>query len=176
MASSKRSVLRPPRAAAIDSGQVTGKPGSDPQAVIAAIRRIAQAIRIASRRNERQRGASTAQMLVLSTLAGAREPIALKLLALRTNTHQSSASVVVSKLVDRGLVRRLRAAHDARLQQLSLTGEGRKIVASAPVDAASEQLLAALSGMARRDVADLSRLLHELVEKLETVQRERAAN
>jgi DNA-binding MarR family transcriptional regulator len=136
----------------------------DAQCVIDSIRRIVQATRVASRRSEHDVGASAAQLSVLANLAHGAA-MSLNELAKRTATHQSSASVVVSKLVERGLVRRTRSTSDARRQQLSLTVGGRKLARVAP-DAVPQQFLAALAAMPRRDVGNLARLLKQFVTNL----------
>ncbi|MHB1225811.1 MAG: MarR family winged helix-turn-helix transcriptional regulator, partial [Gemmatimonadaceae bacterium] len=54
-------------------------------------------------------------------------------LAERTHTHQSSASVVVRRLVERGLVRRDADPADRRRRHLTLTAAGRRLVRDAPI-------------------------------------------
>src|SRR5262245_81630 len=97
---------------------------SDTQAVLDAIRQIVQALRESSRWSERHVGLSGAQLFVLQALAEA-PGISLNELAARTHTHQSSVSVVVTRLVDAGLVRRGRSGLDARSVTLSLSPRGR---------------------------------------------------
>lgn len=50
----------------------------------------------------------------------------------QTFTHQSSVSVVVARLVERGLVSRKPSRKDRRRLELALTAKGRKILKSAP--------------------------------------------
>ena len=65
--------------------------------VLDAIRRIVQALRESSRAAEKGVGLSSAQLFVLQTLQET-PGLSLNELAERTRTHQSSVSVVVTKL------------------------------------------------------------------------------
>ena len=92
--------------------------------VLDSIRRIVRALRESSRETERSIGLGAAQLFVLQRLAGA-PPLSINELADRTLTHQSSVSVVVSRLVEGGLVARTRAATDGRRVEITLTAAGR---------------------------------------------------
>jgi DNA-binding MarR family transcriptional regulator len=107
-----------------------------------ALRRIVRGLRVSSRAAERELGLSSAQLFVLQRLA--EEPGAsLGRLAERTLTDPSSVSVVLARLVERGLVRRGTAPDDARRLSLSLTAAGRALVRRAP-EPAQARLAAAL--------------------------------
>jgi DNA-binding MarR family transcriptional regulator len=67
-------------------------------------------------------------------------------LAERTFTHQSTVSVVVTRLVGRGLVRRNRADDDARRAELALTTSGRLLLNRA-MSSALALLIDALDAM-----------------------------
>src|SRR4029453_9455083 len=54
-------------------------------------------------------------------------------LAERTATHQSSVSVVVRRLVERGLVVRTPSAADKRRIEIDVTPAGRALLAEAPI-------------------------------------------
>jgi DNA-binding MarR family transcriptional regulator len=130
----------------------TARPGGvldDPatRAVLDAVRHIVRTLREASRGAERTVGVSAAQLFVLHRLAGARA-LSVNELAARTVTHQSSVSVVVTKLEAQGLVSRVRAADDARRVDVSLTAAGRAVLARAPA-AAQDRLIAALALLGR---------------------------
>jgi len=129
------------------------------------IRRIVRALREGSRAAERTLGLSAAQVFVLQRLA-AGPALSVKELAARTLTHQSSVSVVVSKLCARGLVARATSALDARQSELTLTRQGRALVDRAPVHAPQDRLIAglALIGPAsrRRLAAELRRLVEAM--------------
>ena len=79
--------------------------------------------------------------------------------------------MVVTKLVERGLVQRATSKHDARRQELELTPQGRALVRRMP-EAAHDALLRALVGMKRPEVRQLARLMtvfvHEVAQPLTT--------
>lgn len=95
------------------------------------IRRLVRAIRVSSTASERAVGLSAAQLFALRQIA-LRPNQSLNELAKRTLTTQSSVSEVVTRLVDQGLVARNTSALDRRRAELSLTDEGRKVLARAP--------------------------------------------
>jgi DNA-binding MarR family transcriptional regulator len=134
------------------------------RAVLDSIRRIVRALRESSRKTERSVGLGAAQLFVLQRLAGA-PPLSINELAERTLTHQSSVSVVVSRLVRGGLVARTRAAADGRRVEITLTAAGRALLERAPA-AAQDRLIGALGllGVAARK--DLAGHLGRLVEAM----------
>ena len=134
---------------------------ADVRDVLNSIRRIVRWLRVSSRAAEKVVGLSAAQLFVMSRLQ-AESAMSLNELAERTLTHQSSASVVVSRLVDRGLVQRSRSDRDARRIELRLTPAGRRLLARAP-HAAQEQLVAGLQRMNARDLRRLSDLLQRFL-------------
>ncbi|HEU4564086.1 MAG TPA: MarR family winged helix-turn-helix transcriptional regulator [Gemmatimonadaceae bacterium] len=137
----------------------------DVSAVLDGIRCITRALRVSSREAEQRLGVSGAQLFVLQQLA--QSPArSLNELAQRTRTDQSSASVVVSRLVARGLVAREVAVDDGRRVTLRVTPAGRAIVRRAPA-AAQARLVAALERLPRAQVATLARALAALGTALE---------
>jgi DNA-binding MarR family transcriptional regulator len=138
-----------------------GAAADEAREVMDAIRRIVRALRVASRGAERRVGVSAAQLFVLHTLAE-DGPLSINALAARTLTHQSSVSVVVQRLVDRGLVGRARSASDRRRLELSLTPHGRRILARSP-GPAQDKLIGSIEAMAPRDRRQLAALLTQLV-------------
>ena len=72
--------------------------------------------------------------------------LSLGALAERTHTDPSSVSVVVSRLVARGLVRRTASTEDARRAEIRLTPRGRALVLRAP-EASQTRLVEALSAL-----------------------------
>ena len=96
---------------------------SDIDEIVRAIRVLSRGVNSSSRGAEQRWRVSSAQLLVLRILA--ESPSAsVNDLAAQTDTHQSTVSVVVGRLVRRGLVRRRRAADDARRTELALTPAG----------------------------------------------------
>ena len=113
--------------------------------VVNALRRIVRAIHQSHRLAEQRWHLSSAQLLVLQRLAES-PALSVNELADRTFTHQSTVSVVVTRLVRRGLVRRSRAGHDARRAELQLTAPGRLLLDRA-MTSAQGQLIDALDAM-----------------------------
>ena len=137
--------------------------------VLDAVRRIVQTLHESSRSAERNLGVSGAQLFVLQRLA--ESPAAsLNELAERTHTHQSSVSVVVTKLVDRGLVRRSKASGDARRLELSVTAAGRRLAERAP-HAAQDRLIAAVNKLSLPRRALLADVLTDLAQAVAGVRR-----
>jgi MarR family transcriptional regulator, lower aerobic nicotinate degradation pathway regulator len=128
------------------------------------VRRLVQALRLASRAAERQLGISGAQLFVLQRL-GEHPGASVNALAGHTATHQSSVSVVVRRLLERGLVERSPSAEDRRRAVLTLSPRGRALLRRAPASpgATLQAALARLSPTARHGFArGLSALLAEL--------------
>lgn len=130
--------------------------------ILDSIRRIVRALRTSSAQSERAAGLSAAQLFVLSRL-DQTPATSLNELAQRTLTHQSSASVVVSRLVERGLVRRRRCGNDGRRWELSVTARGRAALKAAP-RATQDQLIDVLLKMPQARLRTLAALLREVVE------------
>lgn len=128
-------------------------------------RRIVRQLRESSRAAEQQFGLTGAQLFVLHTLAH-YPSLSLNEVAEHTCTHQSTVSVVVSRLVDRGLVTREASSQDARRLVLSLTKQGRELLRRAP-DAVQEKLVHGINSMPQRDRARLADLLGQLVSNME---------
>ncbi|HET9426152.1 MAG TPA: MarR family winged helix-turn-helix transcriptional regulator [Gemmatimonadaceae bacterium] len=121
-----------------------------------AIRAIVRALRINTRAIELEIGISLAQLFVLQQVAE-RPANSLNDLAERTATHQSSVSVVVRRLVDRGLVTRQAASDDKRRVQIALTPTGEKLLVGAPRTIQTRLMTAfeTLSAQEQQQLADL---------------------
>lgn len=131
---------------------------------IDALRRIVRAIRLSARHAERELGLSGAQLFVLQQL-GASSARSLNELAERTRTHQSSVSVVVRRLVARGLVTRARAAEDTRRVELALSKAGRALLRRFP-PAAQIHLIQAIAGLSPSQRQDLASTLELVVRRM----------
>lgn len=134
------------------------------RAALDALRHIVQGIRLSDVRAERHTGLSGAQLFVLQQLAE-RPAQSLNELAVRTRTHQSSVSTVVTRLVGRGLVSRRRADEDGRRLVLELTPAGRGLLTGAP-ETAQTRLIAALERLPRPELSALAATLEGLVTAL----------
>jgi DNA-binding MarR family transcriptional regulator len=140
------------------------KAEADVRLILDHFRRIVRVLRESSRAAEQRFGLTGAQLFVLQALA--QQPSqSLTDLATQTRTHQSTVSVVVSRLVERGLVARTAAADDARRLELTLTRAGRDLVRRSP-HAAQERLFASIEGLPARERAP-AKLLGALVEAME---------
>jgi DNA-binding MarR family transcriptional regulator len=125
------------------------------------LRRIVRVLRESSRESEALLGVTGAQLFVLKALAGS-PALSLNDLAARTRTHQSTVSVVVSRLVTRGLVRRAPSAADRRRVELSLTSRGRALLSRAPL-AAQHALIEGIERLPRAQRKGLAAALRSLV-------------
>ena len=139
------------------------------RALLDAIRRIVQSLHASSRDSQRRIGLSAAQLFVLRTLAGA-DGLSINELAARTFTHQSSVSVVASRLEQRRLVRRRVDPADARRRLIVLTPAGRRMLQSAP-GAAQEQLVAAVRALPVSSRRSTARVLGSLADAMAAAAR-----
>jgi MarR family transcriptional regulator, lower aerobic nicotinate degradation pathway regulator len=135
---------------------------ADARRVLNSLRQIVRSLRVSSREAEQRVGLTGAQLFVLQCLSR-HSPCSVNELAARSATDQSSVSVVVSRLVARGYVKRATSKVDRRRVELSLSASGRALLTSAP-EAVQDRLLAALGSLARAELSQLSQLLNKLVE------------
>ena len=137
-------------------------PRADVVRVVDAIRSIIQSLRISGRAVEQELGISSAQLYVLQALAE-RPDQSINDLAYNTFTHQSSVSMVVSRLVASDLVRRSTSRGDARRVSISLTPAGRALVRKAP-HTAQTRLIAGLQTFSRGELRALGDYLEAVAE------------
>jgi len=121
------------------------------------LRSIVRSFRLNTRMIEAKLGISAAQLYVLQQLDD-RPALSLSDIADRTGTHQSSASVVVRRLTERGFVQRSTAKEDRRRVELELTEAGRDLLKRAPKTIQGD-LIAGSEGMSEADRARLADLL-----------------
>lgn len=133
------------------------RPDDHLNAVVNALRRITQAIRLSSSAVHDALGITGAQLFVLQQLA-ACPGASLRQLAEATLTDQSSVSVVVSRLVGAGHVARRVAASDARRTELTLTDRGRALLRRAP-RLAQTRLMTSLRGVPTTQLRVTARVL-----------------
>lgn len=138
---------------------------TDVRRAMDALRRIVRVLRVSGTAAERDHGVSGAQLFVLQQLEE-MPATSLRELAARTATDQSSVSVVVRRLVARGLVGRKAARGDARRAELAITAAGRTLVRRAPA-AAPGRLRDALIALPVRVRTPLTRGLTMLAARLE---------
>ena len=137
---------------------------SESTRILDAIRRLVRHLRLADRAAQSELGISGAQLFVLAEL-GKTPALSLNDVAARTRTDQSSVSVVVSRLVESGLITRDRDTRDGRRLVLHLTDKGRGLLERAPA-VPQELIINAVDRLpesARRKFADsLTALVDEL--------------
>lgn len=138
---------------------------SEVRAALDGLRRIVQALRTGGRpARDRRSSLPSAQLFALQQI-GENPSATVNDLAALTFTHQSSVSVVVQRLVERGLARKVTARDDRRRQRLALTASGRRMVERAPV-AVPERLIAAIAALPPEDRKVLARSLLQIAQKV----------
>jgi DNA-binding MarR family transcriptional regulator len=137
----------------------------DIDAVVQGLRRIVKALESYSRDVEFSFGLTGPQLWAIKTLARAGA-LPVSRLAEELAVHQASASLLVSRLERRELLRRLRSKKDRRVVLLSLTRRGRQIAARAP-DAAQGKLLHGLLQMRPNEVRSIRRAVTRMVSAME---------
>ena len=137
---------------------------TEAQALLEALRAVARELRLTEQRERPQLGLPPAQLRVLRELA-LRPANSLGELAARTYTDPSSASVVVQRLVERGLVARVESEEDRRRTTIATSPEGSALAARAPADAVA-RVADAITPMGGDQVASLSQTLRTLARQL----------
>lgn len=130
------------------------------------VRHLVGTLQSSARAVEQRTGVTNAQLFLLRALKD-REPLSLGELAALAGTQQSTASLVVKRLVRSGLVRRRASPDDRRRVLLSLTPRGQKRLRRAPVPATA-RLLEALEGLTAVELRALTRGLDALERELGT--------
>jgi DNA-binding MarR family transcriptional regulator len=128
-------------------------------------RRLVSIILSASKTTEREIGLSTAQFFVLQKLSDGRARSVNELAEL-TRTHQSSVSVVIKKLVAKGMIISAQAEDDARKLALSLSAKGHSVLHSSNAEAVQDRLLRAIGILSNEEANELRRLLQIVVDEL----------
>jgi DNA-binding MarR family transcriptional regulator len=134
---------------------------SEGKRVLNSIRQLVRALRLYDREAQSKYGISAAQMFVLHALEQ-DEVLSLNELAERTATDQSSASVVVQRLVDAEYVTRTPRKDDRRHVELRLTQRGRGVIRRSPPPA-QQRILAAIDAMPPRERKLFADLLENFV-------------
>ena len=129
------------------------------------IRRIVQALR-SSHRTAGKMNLTGAQLFVIATLGEAEVPMSVGELAAQTRTDQSTVSVVVSRLVEKGLIKRTTSSKDSRRAELTLTTKGKGIQKKAPSTVPQQKLAAALEKLSAKDATLFARLLSHIVDEM----------
>jgi DNA-binding MarR family transcriptional regulator len=147
--------------------QLEESPGDDAAQVLDSLRRIVRGLRATAHRVERDLGISGAQLFVLREVA-AEPGLSIRRLSERTLTDPSSVSVVVARLVERGLITRRRDRADGRASALSLTARGKTLLRRAP-EPFQARLVRALQALPRARLRRLNADLGEVVREVRVV-------
>ncbi len=139
---------------------------TDTQRILDAIRRLVRQLRLFDRAAQSRLGLSAAQLFILAEL-GKTPALSLGELADRTHTDQSSASTVVTRLVEAGLVARQRSPRDARRLVLTLTRAGRAALRKAP-PVAQQVLVGLIDALPPAERKRFADTFTEIVEEMGT--------
>ena len=99
--------------------------------VLITLRRIIRAIDMRSRRLMQQAGFTGPQLLVLQAL-GQHEEMTAGDLAREVNLSQGTVTSILDRLEKRDLIQRIRSHTDRRKVYVTLTGEGKEKLSTAP--------------------------------------------
>ena len=121
--------------------------------MLRSLRQLVHGLRATSYAVENELGLTGAQLFVLRELA-AEPDVSIRRLSERTMTDPSSASVVVARLVERGLVNRRRDPADGRRSVLSVSRRGHAILERSP-EPYQAKLFAALQTLPRQRLRQL---------------------
>jgi DNA-binding MarR family transcriptional regulator len=135
---------------------------SDLVRILNAVRALNHSIRVSGRAAEQHLGISSAQHHILQELSE-RPAQSINELAANSYTHQSSVSMVVRRLLEKGLVKRQHSAQDARRVAISLTSTGRALIRKAP-STWDSRFLAGLRGLSRSELRSIAACLTTLAE------------
>ena len=122
-----------------------------------ALREMIRAFNVVTKKLERGHGVSGAQLETLEMLRD-NPGLTPSDIAARSATDQSTASVIVGRLSENGLVERRRADGDRRRSHLTITPEGERVLASAPTSVTA-RLREAFLRMAHAERVMLTQLL-----------------
>lgn len=141
------------------------RPNPDVTAIVSGLRRVVRALELYSHEVRRDYGLTAPQLWALKTLA--REgPLTVNQLAAQLHVHQSSASLLVNRLEQRGLVHRSRTEADRRFVRIAPTEEAVAFLAAAP-EPAQGRLLHGLSAMPPTRLRNIRRAVEDLVGAME---------
>jgi len=131
-------------------------PGAPGRAMFA-LREVLRAFNVATKKFERRFGLSGAQLETLEILRD-NPGLSPSDIAHRSATDQSTASVVVKRLADSGLVERRQCDGDRRRSHLEITEKGEALLAQAPPSVPT-RLREAFMRMAQPERVTLTHLL-----------------
>jgi DNA-binding MarR family transcriptional regulator len=133
---------------------------NDGHRVLNSFRAIVKSLRLADRAGLQEHGLGASQLYVLHELKR-DAPLSVNTLAERTATDQSTVSVVVAKLIAKGLVTGERSEVDARRVDLTLTARGRSLAKQLPPPI-QHSIIEAVEQLPRARARALAESLHEI--------------
>lgn len=137
---------------------------SDAHSVLNSFRSLVKSLRLADRAGLKEYGLGASQLYVLHELKR-DSPLSVNDLAARMATDQSTVSVVVSKLIDKGFVARERSESDARRLDLTLTAKGHLAVKNLPPPI-QHKIIDGVQRLPRARAKALAEALREICEVL----------
>lgn len=143
-------------------GRMSKQVPTEGERILNSVRRLVRALRLFDRQAHTKHGITAAQVYVLHTLHQ-EDGLSMNELAARTATDQSSASVVVQRLVEAGYATRTPKKEDRRHVELRLTPKGRAVVRKSPPPA-QQRILAAIESMPPRDRKAFAELFDTFLE------------
>ena len=132
------------------------------EVIMNALRKIVQVLRHSSTQCEMMSGLTGAQFFVLK-LIGSNDGLSVNELAMRTCTHQSTVSEVVSRLEAKQLVQRHKSTSDGRRTEIYITSAGKEKLLVGFMTA-QEYLMQAIRTFSPEKSFHLAQLLNELVQ------------
>ena len=148
-----------------------GRTGSrDAAAALTSIRTLVAALTQSARTIEAHTGITNAQLFLLRQIATSGG-LSINDLAERARTRQNTVSSVVSRLVEAGLVEKVRSEEDGRRAALSLTRAGKRVLSRAQ-SSPTEVLIVGLDSLRPQDVRNLAAGLQALITALDLTAEE----
>jgi DNA-binding MarR family transcriptional regulator len=136
---------------------------SEDAIILNCIRSLVQALRLHSSASEKESGLSSAQLFVLDKLKS-NWPLTMNELAALTFTHQSSVSVVVQKLLKKGLIKKSTNQNDLRSSVVALSAKGRSFMKNRS-SCFHDQIMKAISELPDHDRLHFARIFRSLLLK-----------
>ncbi|MDH5378529.1 MAG: MarR family transcriptional regulator [Gammaproteobacteria bacterium] len=144
------------------------------KAVLQNLRVVVRTTQAHSRWIEKSSGITGAQLWALWELF-AQPGQKVSDLSRALSIHQSTASNMLDKLEERGLIRRDRSGPDQRVVQLFLTREGTDLLSDAPRPAQGA-IMDALKSMSNGDLLNLNQGLNSLLDHMQVWEKNAALN
>lgn len=151
----------------------TNASSSDVRTVLAAVRRILHAADLRSKRLARETGLTAPQLAILQAIADLGEVTTGRISA-DASLSQATVTVILDRLVERGLVERYRSPEDRRIVHSRLTPAGASALAAAE-PAVSARLVHEFERLPSEKQAELVASLEWMVGALGVAEQEWSA-